>query len=171
MWLSQNLTFRLRPFLFVSDDVLMRCVASSGHVCSTFIRAVVRLRLLNAFEASPRTPPWQLVSEKISVMAASHPPSWPADNRSSPTELMILGFRSMATSFPMIIRRTLPIPMGRTPGFLSMGVSLLFSSGVIGRGLTCSVQSHLQARAIESKVSDDTWTKDFGHKILLHITV
>ena len=87
----------------------------------------MRLRRLNASEASTKSAPWQLSSAKVSRMAwtaASQPPSWPAHSWVVPTACKMLGLMADSVTLPMILLRTSATPIGRTPGFLSRAMSL-----------------------------------------------
>ena len=55
-------------------------------------------------------------------MAASMPASCPAQIYSLPLHLMTSSFRTEAITLLAILCKTSPIPMGRSPGFLSNGI-------------------------------------------------
>ena len=60
----------------------------------------------------------------IACVAASHPASCPAHNCNDPAFFMISGLIVDIIAFPIIRLNTSPIPIGRTPEYLSRGISL-----------------------------------------------
>ena len=65
----------------------------------------------------------------------------------------------------MMRRDVSSTPIGRTPGHLSMAMSLLARSGATPSGLTCSVQSLLATKARQLQRSSDAGPKDVHRRL------
>ena len=86
-----------------------------------------RLMVLNAFDASTRRIAPEVSSSKIfdiACIAASHPDDCPAHSCKDPALCITSSLNTDRTALPIILRRTSPIPIGRTQsGFFSKGIS------------------------------------------------
>ena len=89
------------------------------------------------------------------ALAASHPPSCPAQSCEVPTTLRMSGLTTASVTFPTIRLRTSPTPIGRTPGCLSSAISLQAVNALRLFGSTSSVLIRLASRAIAVHRSDD----------------
>ena len=78
--------------------------------------------------------------------------------------------RKLDTVFPRMRRRTSPIPIGLTPGFLSSGMSLHASNELIDLGSTYSVHNLLHMRATASHASIEHLPNDFEQRIRLQVS-
>ena len=108
----------------------------------TLCRATVRFRRLNALYASISRTASVSISWKMlrrAWMAASQPAGWPTHTCVTPAASMMSFFRTVITALPMMRRKVSPMPIGRTPGFLSSGIKRLLSRGLMPKGSTCSV--------------------------------
>jgi len=74
-------------------------------------------------------------------MVDSQPASRPAQVCRQPIDEMISSRRADVTTFPAILLRISPTPIGQRPGFLSRGISRDASSASIDLEFTFSVHS------------------------------
>ena len=80
----------------------------------------------NAFDACTKRTASKVSSSYIACIACmmdSQPASCPAQTCSDPTDVTISNLKWVTATLPAIRRRSLPIPIGRRPGFLSSGIS------------------------------------------------
>ena len=101
-------------------------------------------------------------------IAASQPASCPAQTCSEPTESVRSCLRNLATVLPMILRRVSPIPMGRSPGFLSNGIRRLASKGSRVFSPWTFEHSLFESLTIDEHRSDDSEPKLVEVRILRH---
>ena len=107
------------------------------------ISAVFRLRLLNAFVASTWKMAWHDGNSNtllIAWMAASHPDCWSTHSCCTPATFKTSSLTIYRMALPIILLATSPIPMGLTPGCLSMTMSLHDVSAFRPTGSTKVVQ-------------------------------
>ena len=101
-------------------------------------------------------------------IAASQPASCPAQTWSEPTESITSCLRNLATVLPMILRRVSPIPMGRSPGFLSNGIRRFASKGSRVFSPWTFEHSLFVSLAIDEHKSEDSEPKLVEVRILRH---
>ena len=108
----------------------------------TLCRATVRFKRLNALSASISKTALVSISWKMSRkawMAASQPAGCPAHTCVTPAASMMSFFSTVIIALPMMRRNDSPMPIGRTPGFLSSGIRRLLRRALTPEGSTCSV--------------------------------
>ena len=130
--------------------VLIRIVASAGQILLILWRAVWRLSELNAFVASTNSIASLLSDSKedlAACKAASIPNICPPQSCIQPEASWISVLTMDRTALAIILRAVSPMPIGRTPGFLSRAMSLQAKKGAISFGLTYIVHNLLATMA------------------------
>ena len=95
-------------------------------------------------------------------------PGSPAHTCIGAEQLTISWFVTAMTAFPIIRRKTSPIPTGLTPGFLSNGISLQAVYAFTVSGSMSLVHIFLAAAAIASASWTDLLANCLEHSILFH---
>ena len=104
----------------------MRIWDMGGQIIWILCRDDCLLRELKAFEASTRSAPWtssSLKNWRIAWIAASQPPSWPAQTWRGPAASCISYLKRLSTALAIILLGTSPTPIGLTPGHLFNGIN------------------------------------------------
>ena len=123
----------------------------AGHRIEMLWSAAWRFTELNALDASTKRAASALSSQKRSRMAciaASHPATCPAQTCRGPAASAISSPMQYKMAFARILRGTSPIPIGRTPGFLSKGINLQATKGARNVG---SISKVARQRATDAK--------------------
>ena len=84
------------------------------------------------------------------------PPGWPAQSWRDPAVCWISGFTTDRTALPKMRLATSQIPMGRTPGFLSRGISRHAAEADIVAGSITS-QHRRRPRSASAPHSSSEW--------------
>ena len=130
--------------------VLMSIVASGGHSLLMFWRVTWRFRELKALVASMRRTASASLESKAALTvctAASIPPICPPHIWRQPEASWMSGFTTDNTALAIIRRAVSPMPIGRTPGFLSRAMSRQARKAEREFGLTYDVHILLATRA------------------------
>ncbi len=125
--------------------MLCKMKDSDGQMTLMLCNAVCLLIVLKAFVASTSRAPSVLSSLNASV-----------DGCRAPEAAIMSGCRSVSIALAIIRLGTSPMPIGRTPGFLSKGISLLASKCF---GFIFSVHRRLPtaAKALHSCFDSDLY--------------
>ena len=102
-------------------------VAITRHIIRMLWSVTIRFNQLNPLSASTSKiaslPCWLNIELKACAVA-SHPARWPARSCKLPALSRMFLLKFVITARPRILLITSPIPVGVTPGFLSMVISL-----------------------------------------------
>ena len=116
----------------------MRMVASAGQSLRMLWRATLRFSELNALVASARRMA-SLLSESRHLLAActaaSMPDNCPPQSWMQPDASWMSCLIKDRVALAIILRAVSPMPIGRTPGFLSSAMSRHARKGAIRGGL------------------------------------
>ena len=119
-----------------SRYVLISTVENSGHLIRMLCSAAFLFSQLDALLASTRITTSVLSCSNINFIewiAASAPPCKPVAALGGPAVCWMSLHNTQLIHFPTICLVTSPMPIGRTPGFLSSGMSLHATNASIAR--------------------------------------
>lgn len=101
-------------------------VVIAGYMMETLWRKVFLLTELHAFDTSTNKTSWQDYSLYIACITCridSLQASYPAKTCSDPADVILSVRICVTTTLPAIWVNTLPIPIGLSPGYLSIGTN------------------------------------------------